>query len=700
MVTAAAASRRANAALRRARARLLRLLGHPEGLGASDRGGGPEMLVLGAAVGLGTGLLAALLIAVIRIVQRLAWGTDTGTLEIVLIPTVGAFAVGLLLHYWFPESRGSGIVRIMSIIALHGGRVRGRVPLGGVAATGVALGTGAAGGREGPIVLIGGAVGSLLGRLFAVDEQRMRTLIAAGAAAGIGASFNAPIGGMLFAIELIIGGFAASSLQVVVVASVVGSVTAREIIGPGIAYRPATGYELGDPLQLLLYAALGLAAVGVGLALFHMEQISARLLSRLPAWLPLRLAAGGLGVGLVALLVPEALGTGEHLPPIDGVREPIQQLLDGGYGVSWTAVAMMLALVGAKLVATSMSVGSGNAVGTFAPALFLGAAAGGAAGTTAALLVPALEIHPGSFALVGMAAVFTVIARAPLTAILIVFELTGDYGLVLPLMLAVGIAMFLADRVQPDSLYAYQLRQQGIVYAEPQDIDVMQTVSVGEVMDSDIQSVPADLPIPQLLQRIQESGLQGFPVVAHGRLFGVVTLTDLSRPDRRGLDDALTVADICTRPPVTVTPQDPMFRALRRMANLDVGRLPVVAADDHSKLVGMIRRKDVVTAYQRAMGRSTGVQQRTTTSRLRNLAGTHLVELVVDGASPVSGKTVREVSWPPRTIIASIHRGDDVVTPDGDTTIAAGDTLIALTAQEATETLRRLVAAPTQRSDL
>jgi len=651
---------------------------------------GSVMLALGAVVGLATGLSAALLVAVIRVVQGAAWGVRATPIDVVVVPTVGAFVVGLLLRYGFPESRGSGIVRVMSTIALHSGRFRGRVPLGGVVATGVALGTGASGGREGPIVLIGGAIGSLVGRLFAVGEQRMRTLLAAGAAAGIGASFNAPIGGMLFAIEVIIGGFRASSLQVVVVSAVVGSVTAREIIGPDIAYRPALPYALGAPVELLLYALVGLGAVAVGLGFVHGEETVARLTGRLRLWLPLQLALGGLGVGLLALVVPEVLGTGEHLPPIDGVREPIQRMLDGGFGLSWTAVSLLLLLLVAKILATSLSVGTGNAVGTFAPSLFTGAALGGAIGTTAALTMPGLGIQPGSFALVGMAAVFTVVGRAPLTSILIAFELTGDYGLVLPLMLAVGVAAFLADRVQPESMYERALRSQGIVYSEPEDVDVMQTVTVREVMSPPVP-LPASAPLPVLLDAMADGKHRGFPVVDDGRLVGVVTVTDLSKPDAAGLDE-LTVGDICTRPPVTVTPDDPMFRALRRMATLDVGRLPVVAADDHSRLVGMVRRRDVVTAYQRALARSLGVQQTRTASRLRDLAGTHVVELVVDPDGEVAGRQIRDVDWPPRTIVATIRRGDEILAAAGDTTLQADDALVVLTSADCAEDVRRLVA--------
>jgi CIC family chloride channel protein len=436
--------------------------------------GETTMLSLAVAVGVITGLLASALIGVIALVRGFAFGTSVSWPLLLIVPAAGGLVVGLLVTYLLPESSGSGVIQVMATISTRGGRFRARVPFGGILATGIALGTGASGGREGPIVLIGGGVGSLVGRMFAVGEDRMRTLVAAGAAAGIGASFNAPIGGMLFAIELLIGRFRSSALQSVVVASVVGSVTAREIIGPEIIYEPAVRHTLTDWRELLLYAVLGFAAALFGLAFLYGDDVAKRAFARLSVWPPLKVAIGGLGVGLVALAVPEVIGTGDNLPPINGLRNPIQAMLDGDVGTGYAAGGFLVLLAVAKLVATCLSTGSGNAVGTFAPAIFCGAALGGAVGHVAHALLPDAGVQPGAFALVGMAAVFAAAARAPLTAIVIAFELTGGYELVLPLMLAAGLSTFLADKLQPESVYTWPLRKRGIVYAESEDVDIMQ----------------------------------------------------------------------------------------------------------------------------------------------------------------------------------------------------------------------------------
>lgn len=655
------------------------------------------MISLAVAIGLATGLLAAALILVIAVVQRIAFGDAVSWPLLLAVPTLGGLAVGILVTYLFPESSGNGVVQVMATISARGGRFRGRVPAGGVLSTGIALGTGASGGREAPIVLIGGSVGSLIGRLFAVSEERMRTLVAAGAAAGIGASFNAPIAGMLFAIELLIGRFRSSALQSVVVASVVGSVTARELVGPEIIYQPDTIYELTDWRELGLYALLGFAAALLGIALVYGVDLSTRLFARVRTWRPLITALGGLGVGLIALVVPEVVGTGDNLPPIAGVRDPIKAMLDGQLGTGYAVVGLLLLFAVAKLVATCLSVGSGSAVGTFAPALFCGAALGGAIGHVAEMLLPGANVQPGAFALVGMAAVFAAAARAPLTAIVIVFELTGDYELVLPLMLAAGLATFLAERLRSESVYSLPLRKRGIVYAESEDVDIMQVVRVGEVMTADPDTLFADLPIAEARDEFDRTGHHGFPVVSRGRLIGVCTLTDIARADADdSLSDdaraALTVGDVCTRRPLTVTPADPVFRAVRRMAAIDVGRLPVVSAEDHGVLVGLIRRSDLVKAYRQAVSRSLAAQQRKQTGQLRDLAGTQFVEFRVTADAPTAGKQVCEVTWPRRTILISIRRRGDAVMPNGATRLEPDDEVTALVDLEHVEEVRRLLA--------
>lgn len=652
----------------------------------------PVMLGLAGVTGLFTGVFVWLLITSIEVIQGLVWSAQVPAWQVVLVPTLGGLVVGVLVSRVVPEASGGGVVSTMESIAIHSGRLRRRVPLGGTLATSIALGTGASGGREGPIVLIGGAIGSVVGRAVPLDEDRTRSLVAAGAAAGIGATFNAPIGGMLFAIEVLLGGIRrAGSLQVVVVASVVSAVTARQLVGEELPiFQARFGLGLGEPVELLLYAGLGLAAVAVAVGFREGDRLANRSFGQVRAAIgvPLTVALGGLGVGLIALVVPEVLGEGSQLPGIDGERDPIQAMIDGRYGLEWSGAAVLLGLLLAKLIATLIAVGSGSAVGTFAPTLFTGAALGGAFGIVTGQLLGPDAADPGAFALVGMAAVFAATARAPLTAILIVFELTGTYDLILPLMVAVGVAMFITELRGWESLYSRQLRRRGVVYGQPEDLDVLQLVTVGEVMSESDATVREDLSATALRARFQASGTHGYVVVDdRGRLVGVVSRSDLDR-------EGDTAGELCTRRVVTATPSDPVFRAVRRMASLDVGRLPVIDATDR-RVVGVLRRADIVHAYQRGISRSLGAQQSAAVGRLRDLAGVGFVEVVVDDSAPIVGRQVKDIDWPTRSILTSVRRAGEVVVPTGTTQIEAGDELVVLTGHpEAIKALAAEATAP------
>lgn len=663
-----------------------------------------SLLGMGALTGLVTGALAALLIWAIRLLQPLLWGASATGWRLVVVPTLGALVVGLLVTYVVPEASGSGIVRTMEILTVRGGIFRRRVPPAALVATTVALSSGASGGREGPIALMGGATGSIVGRIFRLDEDRTRTMVGAGVAAGIGASFNAPIGGMLFAIELILGDLRARSLQVVVVSSVVGSVVARELVGVGVTFDLGTAYEFRDPWQLVGYLALGIVAAGLGIAFVRGEARAFEAFTSLRRrmWRPFTLALGGLGVGLIALVVPEVLGTGDGLPPIAGLADPVHALLTQDFGIGWAAVGTLTVLLLAKFLATMLTIGSGSAVGTFAPTLFTGASLGALTGTLAAMALPGADIDPRAFALVGMAAGFSAAARAPLTAILIVFELTGDYGMVLPLMLSCGVATWLAERFEPDSVYTHPLRERGIVVGRLEDIDVLQAVSVGEVMTTDHPTLRADQSLDEILDLFRRTTTHGLAVVDdRGRLDGVLTRSDVDTPEdhplvRDGTLDVheLTAHDLASREPVVVHVDDPVHTAVHRMAALDVGRVPVV--DRHTRqLLGLVRRSDIIVAYQRGLSRHLGDQQRTATRSLRDLTGVAFLEATVSPDSSAANRRIQDITWPSRTVVITIRRGTEVVMPTGPTVLEPGDDVVVLADTAVQSTVSHLLTAPT-----
>ncbi|MDZ7705100.1 MAG: chloride channel protein [Trueperaceae bacterium] len=653
------------------------------------------MLALAALTGVVTGLFAAAMIWLVRLVERVAFGTNVTMQELLLMPAAGAVGVWAISRL-APEVTGSGVVTTMESLAVRNGRLRARLPWLQVLATGLALGTGASGGREAPIVLVGGSVGSAVARRFHLTEEQLRSLVAAGAAAGIGAAFNAPIGGMLFAIEVIVGGLRSKALQVIVISSVAGSVVARQLVGDGIIYAPAFDYGLRDPRELLLYLAVGLAAALLAAVIIWGDRWAQRLFE------PVRrvggdlgaLALGGAIVGVIALAVPEVLGDGKTLPPINGIVDPIQELINGGFGVGWGAVSAIAVLLVAKFAASLATNASRSAVGWFAPTLFLGAALGSAIATATLVFLPESGINPGAYALVGMAAAYGATARAPLTAILIVFELSGDYGLVLPLMLAVGVATWLADKATPGSMYTLPLRDRGIVYAEPDDVDLLQTVHVEEVMTTGHPTVRPSVPLEVLQRRFETERTHGFAVVSGGVLQGVVTLTDLARADNLladGMRPASTVLvqDLMTTDVLTTSPSDAVFTALQRMASIDVGRIPVTTGN--GTYLGMLRRGDLVDAYRLALQRGADRQHSEDRASLRELTGMRFLELTIADGSPADGTTVADLAWPTSAVLTSITRGTDVVVPRGDVTLQAGDDVVVLASHEEAEAVRSLV---------
>lgn len=661
------------------------------------------LLALAGVTGTVTGLAAAALVLVVRVVEDVGFGVEVSTLEKFVVPVLGAVVVWVVSRA-DGRALGNGIVTTMESLALHGGRLSSRLPLLQLVATGAALGTGASGGRESPIVLLGGAVGSTVSRWFSVSPQEVRSMVAAGAAAGIGAAFNAPIGGMLFAIEVIIGGFRSRSLQVIVVSSVAGSVVARTLVGEGIIYAPSQTYRLEDPRELVLYVGLGMLCAVVAAALLAGQQVATRLFQ----WVRSRtgelggLVVGALVVGAVAVVVPEAFGDGEELPPIDGIVQPIQAMIDGDFGIGPEAVGVLVVLFVAKLVASLATFGSRTAAGMFAPTLFLGAATGaGVAATAGAIMAAATgepppddAILPGAYALVGMAATYGASARAPLTAILIVFELSGDYELVLPLMLSVSIATFLADRVTPGSIYELPLRDRGIVYREPDDVDLLQTVTVDEVMTATHPVVRPTLDVATLRRRLETDRTHGMAVVSGGRLRGVVTIADLARADAlvaEGLrgESQLTVQDIMTSQVVTCAPGEEVFSALRRMAAVDVGRVPVVG--EGGRYLGMLRRGDLVEAYGVALARGAGRQHDAArAASLRDLTGVRFLALTVAPESLADDGVVASLPWPTSAILTSVRRGDEIIVPKGDLRLRAGDDVVLLSTHADADAVRSL----------
>lgn len=636
-------------------------------------------LALSALVGVGVGVGAAgLIFAVERmgdLVDLILPASDAGfwdpaRLWLFVIVPLGLLIAWGIARRFAPEVAGDGVPASTEALVVRGGHIRGRVAPLKLLATVFTIGLGGSAGREGPIVQIGAAVGSWLSRRFNMGEDQVRSLVAAGAGAGIGASFNAPIAGMLFALEVILVSFAARHMSAVVIASVSAAITTQAIVGEEQVLNARTYTSSFG--ELLLYALLALLIVAVGFfflkSMDYFEGLAHRYEERL-GWL--RPVLAGLVVSGLIFVEPQLFGTGQEVTNTLLLDEQLFETT--GVGELWW-VLMLLAL--GKAVATSLTISSGASGGAFMPSLFMGAAVGAG---FARLAQPLWNepIQSGAFAVVGMAAMFAVVGRAPLTAILIVFEVTGarDYGLILPLMLAATLGTFLAERFMKDSVYTMALRRKGISLTRSAEVDILDTVKVGSIM----APVPF-LATPDQLIRDTERMLNtyrshGVPVVDGDELVGIVTVTDITR--HADDDRSMTVGEVMTPRPVTVDPETPVSRALERMAALGVGRLPVVAADDPRRLVGIFRREEAVHAYHEALTSTTDhyLHRQRLIQRTQPDAGYY--DFRVPLGSIADGRRVREVSWPEGSTLVSVRRNRDVLVPDGDTTLRAGDVVTA-----------------------
>ena len=627
-------------------------------------------LLVAALVGVGVGIGAAALVLTLEAISHLT-ETESHILVFAFIPA-GFLAAWWIARRFAPEVSGDGVPAATEALLVHGGHIRGRVAPLKVLATSLTVGAGGSAGREGPIVQIGAAIGSWFSRRFNMGEDQVRSLVAAGAGAGIGASFNAPIAGMLFALEVILVSFAPRHMSAVVIASVTAAITSQSLVGEELALN-AGSYSLGHPSELLFYAGLGLVIVAFGFVFLRLldgiEGVAHRHGHRLGFVRPL---LAGLVVALLVFIEPGLGGTGQSVTNALLLEQQNFSITGSGGDVWW----LLLALAAGKALATSLTISSGGSGGAFMPSLFMGAAVGTGFARLVQDLTP-VELESGAFAVVGMAAMFAVVGRAPLTAILIVFEVTGarDYGLILPLMLTATLATFLGERFHRDSVYTMALRRKGVPLTRASEVDLLDTVSVGSV----IQSLPfVAAPwwtLEELDGRLRSERMHGVPVVDDGVLVGIVTVSDMGRASSH--PETATVKEVMTPKPVTVSPSTPVSMALERMSALGVGRLPVVAEDEPDRLVGLFRREEAVTAYHRALSTSTEHNLQRMRLAQRTVPGAGYFDFRVPPGSVADRRKVSEVAWPEGLTLVSVRRDREVLIPGGTTTLLSGDVVTA-----------------------
>ncbi|MEA4910122.1 MAG: chloride channel protein [Anaerolineaceae bacterium] len=628
------------------------------------------MVTFAILVGVGTGLGTIAFVRMIGFMTHLffgggLFGVAPYGLFIVLLPVIGGLIVGPLIYYIAPEAKGHGVPEVLTAIATHGGRIRPIVVLVKALGSAITIGSGGSVGREGPIVQIGAALGSTIGQVFKMNERRIITLVASGAAAGIAATFNAPIAGVMFAVEILLGDFGIQNLSTLVVSAVTASVVSRAVLGSSPAFS-VPAYAMNSNWELLMYLGLGIVG-GLGATLFVKTLYFAEDLFdnwKFPPYL--KPAVGGLGLGLVGYFLPQVFGTG---------FETIGDVLAGRVGL-----AILLLLILGKILAMALTLGSGASGGVFAPALFTGAVLGGAYGQVMQMAFPGVPAPSGAYAMVGMAAVFAGAARAPITAILILFEMTQDYRIILPLMFATVVSTVLANWMEPESVYTLKLKLRGIDLQRRRNLNVLGSIRVRDAMTpkSAIITIPMDASLEEVSQLFQSTGHHGFIVVdERDELYGVVTLSDLERA-LHAQEMEGTAGEICTRNVITVCPDESLDEALRQFGSLDVGRIPVVERANSRCVVGMLRRGDIVHALSNALVEAQKVSSHMNRLRMENTIRAELTEMFITNDDYANGKRLSEIPLLPDCVIVSVQRGKKVIVPRGYTQLLVGDRVIAL----------------------
>jgi len=557
-----------------------------------------SMVLMSVVIGLLGGLFAVAFRKFIGLGNYVAWGDSEYTLDYIMqlpfwwkiaVPATGGLIVGLIIHYFAREAKGHGVPEVMEAVALKGGRIRPRVVVIKMFASGLCIASGGSVGREGPIVQIGSAIGSTLGQWLRLGQREIRTLVGCGAAAGIAGTFNAPVAGALFAVEIILGDFAVSNFTPIVISSVAATVVGRYYLGDVPAFRVPT-YELVHANELFAHAILGLLAGVVALGFVKTLYAFEDLFDRVRLYGPLKTLFGGAIIGLIALKFPHIYGVG---------YEVIEEALKGGPSMIWQ---VLIVLVVVKILAVSITIGSGGSAGIFAPSLFIGAMLGGAVGTVVHSLWPASTAGPGAYALVGMGAVVGATTHGPITAILIIFELTSEYKIILPLMLAVVLATAVARLITRESIYTLKLIRRGVKFSTTMDQTVLRRITADKVTPGRVPVIGPEQPFQEVVEQLEQHGPVDFVVADEdGTYLGMLTTNNiqLALLEREAVP-LLVVGEVMRTDIPSVTSHEPLDSVFDKFAADEVVALAVTQPETN-KVIGTITQTAVMGAYMQAL---------------------------------------------------------------------------------------------------
>lgn len=538
-------------------------------------------LLIGALVG----LMAVAFIVLTEHVGKRLYPMGSPAWHRVFIPVLGSLVMGYLLYRYFPNARGSGIPQTKAALYARDGYISAATALGKFFCTSATLASGIPLGREGPTVQVGGGIASVLGRALRLRPEKVKALIPVAAAAAIAAAFNTPLAAVLFALEEIVGDLHAPVLGSVVLASATSWGVLRLLLGNDPLFR-VPQYQLVNPWEFLIYAVLGVAGGLVSVAFTKLLLGLRQRFQRLPRkTLPFQPVVGGILVGIMGWFVPQVLGVG---------YDQIGAVLNGGM-----ALKLMVLLLVLKLFAVTTAYASGNAGGIFGPSLFLGAMLGGAIGSAAHSLFPAYAATPGAYALVGMGTAFAGIVRAPMTSVVMIFEITRDYAVIVPLMISNLVSFFISSRLQKKPIYEALSLQDGIHLptAETRDQDEHHRVILAMRPAAEVLS--ADMTLQDALEKVRSSEFTAWPVTDSAGLIGVLTFTKLQQASAVASESPyIAIRELLDTPSFPHLHADhTLSTALERMGAAQVNALPVVNRGNIHKLEGLITLKDVLALY-------------------------------------------------------------------------------------------------------
>jgi len=508
---------------------------------------------------------------------------------LLLIPAVGGLVAGAGLYFFAPEARGSGIPQVKTAFYLDGGRIPARVIPGKMFLAAFNIGTGASLGREGPTVQICAAIASLLGRIFAISRRRLQSLVPVGAAAGLAAAFNTPIAAVTFTLEEILGDTAGKPLGSIVIAAVIASVIERAILGEHTLFI-VPAYKLNSAIELIFYSLLGVIAAFVAVAFNEsLLRLRARFhkQNRFPQWATP--AVGGLILGILGIIALYLTDSSS----IFGVG--YSQLSVELQGTLPLRILLVLGFL--KLAATVISYSSGSSGGIFGPALYVGGMIGGAVGIAASFILGDPATEPGAFALVGMGAVFAGIVRAPVTSIIIIFEMTNNYSIILPLMIANITSYAIATRLSPTPIYDALLLQDGI-HLPHAERHTLRKILVSRAMTRDVVTISANLTVTEAFYHVQALPRHhhAYPAVNDaGKLIGLFTFNDLKRSLGDGQNDS-RLGEVINKDLLYVHPDNTLDEVMIKLGRKGISQLPVVSRKDTSRLLGIITMHDIAEA--------------------------------------------------------------------------------------------------------